>query len=88
MGERMTFKVDGGSTPGYLARPAGPGPGVIVIQEWWGLVPQIEQVADRFAQAGFVALAPDLYHGERATSPDQAGKLMMAMRVDARRLIL
>ena len=82
MGERMSFKANGTTTPGYLARPKGRGPGVIVIQEWWGLVPHIEQIADRFADAGFVALAPDLYHGESTKSPDQAGKMMMAMRVD------
>jgi carboxymethylenebutenolidase len=82
MGERITFKANGRKTPGYLARPAGSGPGVIVIQEWWGLVPHIESVADRFAAEGFVALAPDLYHGEKATSPDQAGKLMMALKID------
>ena len=82
MGERISFKTNGSTTPGYLARPAERGPGVIVIQEWWGLVPHIEQIADRFAEAGFVALAPDLYHGQTTTSPDQAGKLMMAMRVD------
>jgi len=45
-------------------------------------VPHIERVADRFAEAGFVALAPDLYHGEKTKSPDQAGKLMMAMRIE------
>ena len=82
MGERVTFKANGTTTPGYLARPEAPGPGVIVIQEWWGLVPHIEQVADRFAAEGFVALAPDLYHGEKASSPDQAGKLMMALKID------
>src|SRR5713101_7443477 len=84
MGERVTFKANGTTTPGYLARPKGRGPGVIVIQEWWGLVPQIESVADRFAESGFVALAPDLYHGRSATygQPDQAGKMMMAMRVE------
>ena len=82
MGERITFKTNGTTTPGYLARPTGRGPGVIVIQEWWGLVPHIESIADRLAAAGFVALAPDLYHGRSATSPDQAGKMMMAMRVD------
>ena len=82
MGERITFKVNGTTTPGYLARPTGRGPGIVVIQEWWGLVPQIEGVADRLAEAGFVALAPDLYHGRSTTSPDQAGKMMMAMRVD------
>ena len=57
MGERITFKVNGASTVGYLARPATPGPGVIVIQEWWGLVPQIEHVADRFAHASLAAAA-------------------------------
>jgi carboxymethylenebutenolidase len=83
MGERVTFAANGHTTPGYLARPAsGSGPGVIVIQEWWGLVPHIEDVTDRFAREGFVALAPDLYHGERATGPDQAGKLMMALNMD------
>jgi carboxymethylenebutenolidase len=82
MRERITFKTNGTTTPGYLARPKGRGPGVIVIQEWWGLVPHIEAIADRFAAEGFVALAPDLYHGRSASSPDQAGKMMMAMRVD------
>jgi carboxymethylenebutenolidase len=82
MGERIAFKTNGTSTAGYLARPAKPGPGVIVIQEWWGLVPHIEHVADRFADEGFVALAPDVYHGQTAKSPDEAGKLMMSLRVD------
>ena len=82
MGERITFKTNGTTTPGYFARPSqGRGPGIIVIQEWWGLVPQIEHVADRLAAEGFVALAPDLYHGRSTTSPDQAGKMMMAMRI-------
>jgi carboxymethylenebutenolidase len=82
MGERVTFKANGRTTPGYLAKPKGSGPGVIVIQEWWGLVPHIEDVADRFAAEGLVALAPDLYHGEKATSPDQAGKMMMSLKID------
>lgn len=82
MGERISVKANGTITQAYLAAPAKPGPGVVVIQEWWGLVPHIERVADRFAEAGFVALAPDLYHGQKATSPDQAGKLMMALRID------
>jgi carboxymethylenebutenolidase len=83
MGERVRFKANGHDTEGYLARPAsGGGPGVIVLQEWWGLVPHIEDIADRFAAAGFVALAPDLYHGEKATGPDQAGKLMMALDIE------
>ena len=83
MGERVSFKANGHTTNGYLAKPvSGTGPGVIVVQEWWGLVPHIEDVSDRFAREGFVALAPDLYHGEKATGPDQAGKLMMALDID------
>ena len=65
---------------GYLAD--GGGPGVIVIQEWWGLVPHIKAVADRFAAEGFTALAPDLYRGEAASEPDEAGKLMMGLALD------
>jgi carboxymethylenebutenolidase len=68
---------------GYLAVPeAGTGAGVIVLQEWWGLVPHIKSVADRFAGAGFVALAPDLFEGESTTSPDEAGRLMMALNIE------
>jgi carboxymethylenebutenolidase len=55
---------------------------VVVIQEWWGLVPHIRDVADRLADAGYVALAPDLYHGKTTTEPDEAGKLMMSMKMD------
>jgi carboxymethylenebutenolidase len=83
MGEMVQFPFAGGTTGGYLAVPEqGSGPGVIVIQEWWGLVDHIKDVCDRFAAEGFVALAPDLYHGKTTKSPDEAGKLMMAMRVD------
>lgn len=82
MHEDVTFKANGGNTSGYLSRPAKPGPGVVVIQEWWGLVPHIKDVADRLAAAGFVALAPDLFHGATAKSPDEAGKMMMALRID------
>ena len=84
MGERVEFPVNGSSCPGYFAAPeGGSGPGVLVIQEWWGLVPHIEEVCDRFAAAGFAALAPDLYRGETTTEPDEAGKLMMALNVEA-----
>ena len=82
-GQMVQFPSNGANASGYLSVPAsGKGPGVIVIQEWWGLVPHIKDVADRFAKAGFVALAPDLYHGESTKSPDEAGKLMMALRID------
>ena len=83
MGEMVQFPFSGGTTGGYLSEPQkGSGPGVIVIQEWWGLVDHIKDVCDRFAAEGFVALAPDLYHGKTTKSPDEAGKLMMAMRID------
>ena len=57
---------------------------MVVIQEWWGLVDHITDVCDRFAGAGFVALAPDLYHGQKVApgEPDEAGKAMMAMKMD------
>lgn len=68
---------------GYLALPEAPnGLGVLVIQEWWGIVPHIEDVTERFAKAGFVALAPDLYKGETATSPDAAGRMLMALNIE------
>ncbi len=83
MGEMVQFPFAGGETGGYLSVPeSGSGPGLIVIQEWWGLVDHIKDVCDRFAGEGFVALAPDLYHGKTTKSPDEAGKLMMALRID------
>ena len=54
---------------------------MIVLQEWWGLVPHIKDVADRFAAEGFTALAPDLYSGRSSTEPDEAGKLMMSLNL-------
>jgi len=83
MGELVEFKSNGRTDTGYLAIPEnGSGPGVIVIQEWWGLVEHIKDVCERFASEGFVALAPDLYHGKTTKSPDEAGKLMMSLRID------
>lgn len=82
MGERIEFASNGGTASGYLALPpSGSGTPLVVIQEWWGLVPHITDVCDRFAAEGFVALAPDLYHGESTTEPDEAGKLMMALNM-------
>lgn len=83
MGEMITFDSNGGPCDGYLAIPEiGSGPAVIVIQEWWGLVDHIKDVADRFASVGFVALAPDLYHGATAKEPDHAMKLLMGLAMD------
>jgi carboxymethylenebutenolidase len=78
----VDFSSNGGTTQGYLATPAsGKGPGVLVIQEWWGLVGHIKKVCDRFAAEGFSALAPDMYHGQTASEPDGAGKLFMALNI-------
>lgn len=83
MSEMVSFPSNGSNTDGYLALPAsGRGPGVIVIQEWWGRNAHIKDIADRLAREGFVALAPDLYHGKITAEPDEAGKMMMAMKID------
>src|SRR5688572_5712233 len=83
MGEIVEFPSNGGTGRGYQATPAqAAGPGVIVIQEWWGLVDHIKDVCDRFAAEGFTALAPDLHRGEATTEPDEAGKLMMALNIE------
>jgi carboxymethylenebutenolidase len=85
MTETVEFPSNGGTASGYLARPAsGSGPGVLVIQEWWGLVPAIKEMADRLAVAGFLALCPDLYHGELAQHDemDKAARLMNEMPAD------
>ena len=83
MGELVTFPANGGTCGGYLAKPAsGGGKGVIVFQEWWGLNANITGIADRFAAEGFVALAPDMYHGQLTAEPDEAGKLLMALNIE------
>lgn len=81
----VEFASNGIDAQGYLAVPdTGSGPGVIVVQEWWGLDSGIKEMADRLAAAGFVALAPDLYHGELAAHDemDKAGELMTALPPD------
>ncbi|HEU4588289.1 MAG TPA: dienelactone hydrolase family protein [Gemmatimonadales bacterium] len=80
-GQMIEFRANGRMTPGYLNASAGRGPGLVVIQEWWGLVNHIKQLADRFAAEGFVTLAPDLYRGKQTRSPDEAGKLLMALNI-------
>jgi carboxymethylenebutenolidase len=78
----VEFPSNGHTAHAYLATPAaGKGPGVLVIQEWWGLVPHIKTVCDRFAAEGLSALAPDMYHGKVASEPDEAGKLFMALHI-------
>ena len=79
--QNVTFPSNGGTAHGYLAVPeSGSGPGVVVIQEWWGLTTHIKDVTDRFAAEGFVALAPDLYGGATTHDADEAGRLMSELR--------
>ncbi|MEO5588657.1 MAG: dienelactone hydrolase family protein [Gemmatimonadaceae bacterium] len=80
-GRMVDFAINGRTAAGYLSLPENPGPGLLVIQEWWGLVDHIKDLADRFAGEGFVALAPDLYRGDMTTSPDRAGKMLMALSI-------
>ena len=85
MAETVEFASNGGKASGYLVTPpGGSGPGVLVIQEWWGLDASLKETADRLAAAGFVALAPDLYHGEVAghDEMDKAGRLMTELPAD------
>jgi len=78
-----SIQISGEQVPAVLALPpAGSGPAVIVIQEWWGLVPHIVAVTERLAQAGFVAMAVDHYRGAATTEPDEAGKLMMGLDIE------
>ncbi len=86
VGEIIEFTSHGTASRGYLAVPSiGPSGtiGIVVLQEWWGLVDQIRRTCDRFAEAGFTALAPDLYHGTTVplTEPEEAGKQMMALEM-------
>jgi carboxymethylenebutenolidase len=79
MGNKVDFqRPDGQPLSGYLAEPAQPAgaPGVVVIQEWWGLNDQIRGVADRLALAGYRALVPDLYRGQSTVEAEEAHHLM------------
>jgi carboxymethylenebutenolidase len=81
--QNVTFPSNGGSAHGYLATPAsGSGPGVVVVQEWWGLDDHMADVVDRLASEGFVALAPDLFGGRVAHDSDEAGRLMQELPVE------
>ena len=81
-GEMTQFKGNGQTCDGFLSAAEDGGPGIIVIQEYWGLTDHIKDICNRFAAEGFTALAPDLYEGKVAKAPDEAGKLMMALNID------
>lgn len=81
--QNTTFPSGSGTAHGYLALPeSGSGPGVIVIQEWWGLTDHIASVCDRLAAEGFVALAPDLFGGTTTHDADEAMNLLVTLPVD------
>lgn len=82
VGDAIKVSHKGQDVSGYLAIPhSGSGPAVIVVQEWWGLVPHIKEITDRLALAGFLAFAPDLYHGVATSEPDEAKKLLMELEL-------
>lgn len=78
----VEFPANGGTAKGYLAEPDREGPGLVVLHEWWGLDQSITPVADRFAEEGFVALVPDLFHGESTDQPSEAEQKLMALNMD------
>ena len=83
-GQTISYNTSLGKASGYLAVPSTKGkhPAIVVIQEWWGVNDWIKDQADRFASQGYIALAPDLYHGQVATDPDHAHELMRGMPND------
>src|SRR5260221_3153251 len=80
------FQVDGETISAYLAVPeTGSGPGVLVLHAWWGLTQPFRQICHRLAEAGFVALAPDLYHGKTTATIEEAEALVAALNQDEER---
>jgi carboxymethylenebutenolidase len=78
----VEFEANGGKGTGYLAEPDEPGPGVVVLHEWWGLDDSMKRMVDQFAKDGFLAISPDLFHGDTAEQPDEAQQKLMAMNMD------
>ncbi len=78
--QTVTFTSAAGEASGFLARPGTEIPGIIVLQEWWGLVPHIKDVAERLAsQGGYTVLAPDMYHGKSTVDAEEASHLMQGL---------
>ena len=81
--ETLPFETANGATSAYVAIPDEPTQkAVIVVQEWWGLNDHIKDIAGRYAAEGFIAIAPDLYRGKVATNPEEAGKMMHALKIE------
>ncbi len=80
--ETLSFDTAGGPTTAYVAMPeTNTKRAVVVVQEWWGLVDHIKDIANRWAGEGFIAIAPDLYRGKTAANSDEAGKMMRALKI-------
>ena len=81
--DMLSFETTNGATTAYIATPDNQTKrAVIVVQEWWGLVDHIKDIANRWAAEGFIAIAPDLYRGRKAANADEAGKLMHELQID------
>ena len=81
--ESLSFDTAGGSTGAYVALPDTAGEkAVIVIQEWWGLNDHIKDITGRYAEEGFIAIAPDLYRGKVAANPEEAGRMMRDLKIE------
>jgi len=78
----VDLKVNGDNAYAFVAQPDDNAqhPGVVLIQEWWGIEPHIRDLAQKLAADGFVVAVPDLYHGKVATEPDEAQKMIMMIR--------
>jgi carboxymethylenebutenolidase len=81
-GREVKFSSASGPAEGWLVRPGAGRPGIVVLQEWWGIVPHIKDVATRFANQGYVTLAPDLYHGRTTVEAEEAHHLMQGLDWD------
>lgn len=81
--EHLLFSTAAGESTAYVAKPVNPnGRAVLVIHEWWGLNDHVKEIADRYAAEGFIAVAPDLYHGKIAVNADEASKMMHALSIE------
>ena len=81
--ETLSFSTANGDTTAYVVKPDGGGKkAVILIQEWWGVNAHIKDIAQRYADEGFIAIAPDLYRGKIATNADDASKMMNALTIE------
>jgi carboxymethylenebutenolidase len=81
--EILNFGTAGAAATAYAAMPdGGSDKAIIVVQEWWGLNDHIRDITNRYADAGYIAIAPDLYRGRLAKNPEEAGKFMQSLAIE------